>query len=123
MGWAGQTIQDMSGNRVPWFGRGGRGKGGLDSPGGRSCARNGGRGRGGGFDVRGGSRRSMGRRQWGAGADHGAAGCVDGLSVDKVVDLVRHHARDQPLPNAVFEARPHARRVQLPFVLLGKVME
>ncbi|KAK9846531.1 hypothetical protein WJX81_006057 [Elliptochloris bilobata] len=100
VGWAGQAIQDMSGNRVPWFGRGGRGKA-PRSPGGRGGGRSGGRGRC-GFDARG--ARRLGRR-WGGqsgGVDH--PGAPEGFSVDEVVALVQRADRAQPLPEDVFQA-------------------
>jgi len=85
VGWAGQTLADMSGSRVPWFGRGG------------------GRGRG-GADCRGGRR--LGRRGWGAaGGGPDGAGALDGMSVDELVALVRAQPRDQRLPDMVFQAR------------------
>jgi len=102
VGWAGQTLADMSGSRVPWFGRGSRGKGHPGSPGG---GRGGGGGRGrGGADCRGGRR--LGRRGWGAaGGGPDSAGALDGISVDELVALVRAQPRDQALPDMVFQAR------------------
>ena len=102
VGWAGQAIQDMSGNRVPWFGRGGHGKA-PGAPGGRVGGCMGGRGRC-GYDARG--ARRLGRRSWGGpdgGADH--MGGSEGYSVEEVVALVRQADRARPLPELVFQVR------------------
>lgn len=105
MGWGGQTIQDASGFKAPWFGRSrgrgptanGNGGNGNGHSNGRGRHRNGRNGNGG----RNGNANGRGRRSWGDAHDDALG---DDVTVEALVSLVAGVPEGQPIGDSTYKA-------------------